>query len=311
MRRWLAATLIPLFCVSSAAANIASATGITVKDDYGDDIHLERPARRIVSLSPHTTELLYAAGAGPYVVGVSHYSNYPPQALQVASVGRISAVDIEKILTLKPDLIVAWHSGNAAAQLQKLRSFGLPVFESQPADYATIATSLERLAALSGTENIGNKAAADFRARWQGLTRTYRDRQVVSVFYQIWGQPLMTLNGQHMVSAVLRTCGGSNIFADLPQLAPHVSLEAVIAADPDAILAPDDAKDHPLDDWRRFGKMKAVSANTLFTVNADWLNRPGPRILDATAQVCEFLDQVRTKRSKTSPSLPQPAKPAK
>lgn len=279
-----------------------AAASITVTDDFGNDIRLDKPARRIVSLSPHTTELLYAAGAGPYVIGVSNYSNYPLAALQVTSVGRISAVDIEKILTLKPDLILAWRSGNSASQLQQLRSFGLPVFESQPADYATIATSLERLGALSGTDEQGRKAAADFRARWQALSRSYRDRKPVNVFYQIWGRPLMTLNGKHMVSTVLRTCGGTNIFGDLPQLAPHVSLESVIAANPEAILAPDDAKDHPLDEWRQFGKMKAVVAGNLFTVNADWLNRPGPRVLDATEEVCKVLDTVRSRRK---PELPR------
>ena len=290
MRHGLTALLPTLLFSGSAAA------GVAVKDDLGNDLRLEHPARRIVSLSPHTTELLYAAGAGAYIIGVSNYSNYPPAAQQVVSIGRIGAVDIEKILTLKPDLIVAWHSGNSAVQLQKLRAFGIPVFESQPADYATIATSLERLSTLSGTDNEGHKAASDFRARWQALRRTYRDRKPVSVFYQIWGQPLMTLNGKHMVSDVLRTCGGNNIFAGLPQLAPTVSIEAVIAADPDAILAPDDVKDHPLDSWRRFGKLKAVAADTLFTVNADWLNRPGPRILDATEEVCKILDTVRTRR---------------
>jgi len=290
MRPGLTALLLVAFCSGSNAA------GITVRDDVGNDVHLAQAARRIVSLSPHTTELLYAAGAGQYVIGVSNYSNYPPAALQVASVGRIGAVDIEKILTLKPDLVLTWHSGNSATQLQKLRAFGLPVFESQPADYAMIASSLERLATLSGTEAEGNKAAANFRARWQTLSQTYRDRKQVSVFYQIWGQPLMTLNGKHMASTVLRTCGGNNVFGALPQLAPTVSLEAVIAADPDAILAPDDAKDHPLDNWRRFGKLKAVAADTLFTVNADWFNRPGPRILDATEEVCKILDTVRARR---------------
>ena len=294
MRHCLAVSLLATFCIGSATASAAAS--ITVKDDVGNDIRLEHPARRIVSLSPHTTELLYAAGAGAYVVGVSNYSDYPPAALQVTSVGRINALDIEKILTLKPDLVVAWHSGNAATQLEKLRTFGVPVFESQPADYATIATSLERLAVLSGTTSVGDKAASDLRARWQALVQTYRDRKQVSVFYQIWGQPLMTLNGKHMVSTVLRTCGGANIFADLPQLAPHVSLEAVIAADPDAILTPDDAKDRPLDDWRKFGKMKAVNDGALFTVHADWLNRPGPRILDATEEVCKMLDTVRARR---------------
>lgn len=279
----------------AAVPAAASAVALTVTDDTGSTVQLQQAARRIVSLSPHTTELLFAAGAGNAVVGVSNFSDYPPAARQIPSIGRINAVDIEKILTLKPDLVVAWHSGNAAAQLQRLRSFGIAVFESQPADYATIASSLERLALLTGTNAVGARAAADFRNRWQALAQRYRERTPVSVFYQVWGQPLMTLNGKHMASAVLRTCGGRNIFADLPQLAPSVSVEAVISADPDAILTPDDAKDQPLEQWRRFDRLKAVRGNHLFTVTADWLNRPGPRILDATAQVCSLLDEVRNK----------------
>jgi iron complex transport system substrate-binding protein len=278
------------FLVGSAAV---AATHVAVKDDLGNDIRLERPARRIVSLSPHTTELLYAAGAGAHVVGVSNHSNYPPAARQVVSVGNTGAVDIEKILMLKPDLIIAWHSGNAAGQLQRLRAFGLPVFESEPTDYATIAASLERLGMLSGSLAAASKAAASFRMRWQALASTYHARAPVSVFYQIWEQPLMTLNGKHMVSSVLRTCGGRNLFADMPQLAPGVSIESVIAADPDVILAPDGAGERAFARWRRFTKMKAVMRSNLLTVHADWLNRPGPRILDATEQVCVLLDTVR------------------
>lgn len=275
-----------------SAAAATSAASLTVKDDLGNVVRLEHPARRIVSLSPHTTELLFAAGAGAYLVGVSNYSDYPEAARHIASVGRIGAVDVEKVLTLQPDLVVAWHSGNAASQLQTLRSFGIPVFESQPADYDTIATSLERLGRLSNTPE-GNKAAVEFRARLNALEQTYRQRPLVSVFYQIWNQPLMTLSGKHMASTVLRTCGGKNIFADLPQLAPAVSVESVIAADPEVILAPDDAGQQSLAQWRRFDNMSAVVKGNLFTVHADWMNRPGPRILDATEQVCKLLDAVR------------------
>lgn len=298
MQRHVPISILLLSVLTGAAA--VAAVNVVVKDDLGHDIRLERPARRIVSLSPHTTELLYAAGAGAYVVGVSSHSDYPPAARQVASIGNTEAVDIEKILMLKPDLVVAWHSGNAAVQLQRLRAFGLPVFESEPADYATIASSLERLGVLSGSLAESSKAAAGFRRRWQTLERTYRARAPVSVFYQIWEQPLMTLNGRHMVSSVLCTCGGRNLFADMPQLAPGVSIESVIAADPDVILAPDDARDHAFARWRRFTKMKAVMHGNLLTVDADWLNRPGPRILDATGQVCMLLDTVRRRSAARS-----------
>jgi len=281
-----------LLLAALALAGSAQAA-VTVQDDLGNTVTLAQPARRIVSLAPHVTELLYAAGAGERLVGTSNVSDYPREAAQLPSVGSFAALDLERILALKPDLIVAWHSGNKPAQLARLRQFGIPVFESQPADFGMIATSLEQLAHLAGSDASGQAAAAAFRARWHSLQDQYRGRPEVSVFYQIWSQPLMTLNGRHMVSSVLRLCGGRNVFAELLQLAPTVSVEAVLAADPQVILTPGDAKDQPLERWRQFPRLRAVRDGQLYSVNADWLNRAGPRILDAAAEVCGRLDQAR------------------
>lgn len=289
MRR-LAGWLLSLAAL--LAADTAQAD-ITVQDDLGQSVTLAKPARRIISLAPHVTELLYAAGAGAQIVGASNHSDYPPQAAQIPSLGGYNALDIERIANLKPDLIVAWHSGNKPLQLARLRSLGIPVFESQPADFGMIASSLERLGQLAGTDITAQAAATAFRARWQQLEAQYRGRAPVSVFYQIWSQPLMTLNGQHMVSAVLRLCGGRNIFAELPQLAPTVSVEAVLAADPQVILTAGDARDQPLERWKAFPRLRAVRDGQLYTVNADWLNRAGPRVLDAAQEVCGKLDQAR------------------
>jgi iron complex transport system substrate-binding protein len=281
-----------LFFAGLLAAGAAQAS-ITVQDDLGQNVTLPQPARRIVSLAPHVTELLYAAGAGEQIVGASNHSDYPPQAARLPNLGGYNALDLERIASLKPDLIVAWHSGNKPLQLARLRSLGIPVFESQPADFGMIASSLERLGQLAGTEATAQGAATAFRARWQQLEMQYRGRTPVSVFYQIWSQPLMTLNGQHMVSSVLRLCGGRNIFADLPQLAPTVSVEAVVAADPQVILTAGDARDQPLERWKAFPRLRAVRDGQLHTVNADWLNRAGPRVLEAAQEVCGKLEQAR------------------
>lgn len=279
--------------LAGAALCPAAHAAVTVKDDLGHELTLARPARRIVSLAPHVTELLYAAGAGDLLVGASNYSDYPPPATKLPAVGSFAALDLERVLSLKPDLVVGWHSGNKPAQLARLRELGIPVYESQPADFGMIAAALEKLSVLAGTETAGAKAANDFRARWQALQAQYRGRPEVSVFYQIWSQPLMTLNGRHMVSSVLRLCGGRNIFAGLPQLAPTVSVEAVLAADPQVILTPSDAKDQPLERWRQFPTLQAVRDGHLYTVNADWLNRAGPRVLEAAGEVCRRLDEAR------------------
>jgi iron complex transport system substrate-binding protein len=278
-----------LALLSCAAADAA----ITVQDDLGQSVALAQPAQRIVSLAPHVTELLYAAGAGARLVGVSNHSDYPPPAASLPTLGGYNALDMERILSLKPDLIVAWHSGNKPLQLARLRSFGIPVYESQPADFGMVASSLEKLGQLAGTDVAAQAAASAFRARWQQLAAQYQSLQPVSVFYQIWSQPLMTLNGQHMASAVLRLCGGRNIFADLPQLAPTISVEAVLAGDPQVILTPGDARDQPLDRWKQFPRLRAVRDGQLYTINADWMNRAGPRVLKAAEEVCGKLEQAR------------------
>lgn len=271
-------------------ANIAAAA-IIVTDDAGQRVTLAAPAQRIISLAPHATELLYAAGAGAALVGVSQYSDYPPAARQVSSIGAASALDLEKIITLKPDLVVAWKSGSSAAQIATLRQLNIPVFESEPRDFATIASSLERLARLSGTEKMGDAAAANFRTRLATLRATYQQRRVLRVFYQVWRKPLMAVNGAHLVSATLRLCGGQNIFEQLPQLAPGISREAVLARNPEVIIASGAADE--LADWQRFPQLAAVAQHHLYLLNADLLARPGPRIADGAQQLCEQLDQAR------------------
>jgi len=284
------------FCAASLAVPPAAlAVAVTVQDDAQHSVSLPQPARRIVSLAPHATELLFAAGAGPYVVGVSDYSDYPPAAARLPAVGSSSALDIERIASLKPDLVVAWSSGNSASQLAKLRALGIPVFESEPRQLETIASSLQRLGQLAGVQDSGTAAAKAFNARLAQLAASYQRRPPVRVFYQIWQQPLMTLNGSHMVSSVIHLCGGENIFGQLPQLAPTVSTEAVLSANPEVIFAADGGNT-PDSGWRRFPKLAAVAGDNLFTLTPNWMSRPGPRILDGAAELCQKLDLARSHR---------------
>ncbi|WP_211443354.1 cobalamin-binding protein [Collimonas humicola] len=280
---------------SLAAPPAVSAAPITVQDDARHTVTLPQPARRIVSLAPHATELLFASGAGGYVVGASDYSDYPPAARQLPSVGSSSALDIERIAALKPDLVIAWSSGNSASQLARLRALGIPVFESEPHQLEAIASSLQRLGQLAGVPDSGAAAAKAFNARLAQLGATYQQRPPVRVFYQIWQKPLMTLNGSHMVSSVIRLCGGENVFGQLPQLAPTVSTEAVLAANPEVIFAAD-GSNAPDTGWRRFPKLAAVAGGNLFTLTPDWMSRPGPRILDGAAELCRKLDLARSHR---------------
>lgn len=289
--------LWPLACLLAFAPFGASlAAPISVIDDTNQTVTVPAPAKRIVSLAPHTTELLYAAGAGRYLVGVSQFSDYPTPAKNLPVIGSSAALDLERIILLKPDLVVAWSSGNSALQVQRLKRFGIPVFESEPHDFAGIAANIERLAQLAGTDRIGREAAAAFLLRLQAISKTYSKREPVTVFYQVWTEPLMTLNDKHMVSSVLRLCGGRNIFGQLAPLTPVVGVEDVVQANPEVIIAGSSAENNAPSGWRRFEKMIAVSRGNLHSVDPDLLTRAGPRILDGAELVCRQLETARTKR---------------
>ena len=285
-----------LFICISALCSTAFAAPITVTDDAHHTVQLPAPAQRIVSLAPHTTELLFAAGAGGKLVGVSDYSDYPEAAKHIPSVGSSIAMDIERIVALKPDLVVFWGSGNSPAQIAKLRAAGIAVFESEPREFADIAASLERLGTLAGTQTAAQGAAAAFRTRLAQLQKQYSQRPPVKVFYEIWHSPLMTLNDQHLTSKVIQLCGGENVFGKLTQLAPTVNTEAVLQAGPEAIFTGSGGKEDPFAEWRKFPQLPAVKNGNLFTENADTMTRGTPRILDGAQALCNQLDAARSRK---------------
>lgn len=271
---------------------------VSVIDDTGRTVTLTKPALRIVSLAPHTTELLFAAGAGKSVVGVVRYSDFPAAAAQVPVVGDYNALDLETLVSLKPDLIVGWQSGNPAAAIERLLKFNIPIFLSEPRRLDDIATNLERLGALAGVASLADAASAEFRARLTQLRAHYSGKTPVTVFYQIWDRPLITLNGQHMISAVLELCGGKNLFAALPVLAPEVGIESVIAGDPQVIIASGSAssEDHGLGQWARWQSLRAVRNKQLYFVEPDTIQRSTPRILQGASEICRVLENARGSR---------------
>ncbi len=267
---------------------------ITVSDDAGRQVKLTGPARRIVSLAPYITELLFAAGAGDAVVGVTEFSDHPEAARSIARIGSGTGMDLEAILALQPDLVVAWQSGNPAGQVERLQSLGMTVFMSEPRQLLDVPDTLLRLGRLAGTEQVAQANADNFIRRYHQLRQRYAQHPVVSVFYQIWGQPLMTLNGEHLFSDVVRLCGGRNVFADLPALAPQVDIEAVLAADPGVIVVATDKKDSPLlAAWERWPSLSAVAQGHVYSIARDRLVRHSPRILEGAEELCVILDGAR------------------
>jgi iron complex transport system substrate-binding protein len=291
VKRLCASLLAALACLPARGE-------IVVTDVDGTSIRLAAPARRIVSLTPHITELLFAAGAGDRMVGTAQYSDYPPAARSLPRVGG-HALDLEAIVALKPDLVLGWKSGNAAASVARLRALGLTVHLSEPGRIEDIAGELERIGLLAGTGAAADAAAKAFRERYAKLAARYSRRPPVTVFYQIWKQPLMTVNGKQIISDAIRLCGGRNVFEQLPVLAPTVTVEAVIAVNPEVIVASGMGESRPewLDDWRRWTTLKAVVRDNLYFVPPDLLQRHTPRILDGAEKLCTHLEAVRAKRS--------------
>jgi iron complex transport system substrate-binding protein len=273
---------------------------IVVTDAGGTVVRLAAPAQRIVSLAPYITELVYAAGAGDRLVGNVEFGQHPPQAKSIPKVGGYERFDLEAILALKADLVLGWESGNPQAMISRMRALGLTVHLSQPDRIEDVAGELELIGKLAGSEAAAAAAATAFRERHAQLARHYSQRPSVDVFYQVWKQPLMTVNGKQIISDVIRLCGGRNVFAQLPALAPTVSVEGVIAADPEVIIASgmDDARPEWLDDWKRWRKMKAVARGNLFFVPPDLIQRHTPRILDGAEKLCIHLETARGKRGK-------------
>ena len=289
--------LLILFALSARA-------DVVVTDDSGTTIRLATPARRIVSLAPHITETLYAAGAGSRLVGAVDYSDYPEDAKRLPRVGSYARLDLEAIAGLHPDLIIGWAGGNSAAHIDRLRALGVPLFLIAAQHIDDVASSLERFGQLAGTSDTATAAARGFRDRLTGLRRQYGSRPAVRTFYLIWQPPLMTVGGKQVISDVIRLCGGENIFAALDAMAPTVTQESVLAADPEAIIASgmDEARPEWLDGWRRWQQLSAVRHDNLFFIPPDLIQRHTPRLADGAALLCRHLETARQHLGRQQPA---------
>ena len=289
------ATVRSLALALLTACGVATAA-VSVSDDTGTDVVLPRPAQRIVSLAPHATEMLFAAGAGGAIVGVVAHSDWPAAARALPRVGDAAALDLERIASLRPDLVVAWPY-TAPPQLAALRAQKVAVFVSDPKSIAGIADDIEKLGTIAGTRDIANASAGALRARLADLKERHAGGARLRVFYEVWNEPLYTIGGKHLISEAIAVCGGRNIFAGQSLPAPEVSLEAVIAAAPQVIVGADDAGGRPawLSEWSRWPDLPAVRDGNVIAANGDLLHRPGPRFVEGVSQLCAELALARAR----------------
>lgn len=281
-----AATLLILVFSLSACAPDAAPPAAT-----------EQPARRIVALAPHLAELAYAAGAGSRLVGVVEFSNHPEAARALPRVGDAFRIDLEALAGLRPDLVLGWPSGNSPAALGRLRRLGYRVVALEPRRLADVGDQIEAIGRLAGTGREARREATAWREGLAALQARYAGSRPGRVFYQVAPQPLITVSREHFIGEAIELCGGENPYAAVPGLTAVVSLESVVAAAPDAIVANDYTRGSgspvsgtPLDAWRSWGGVPAVSHGRLHVLDPDLMSVPGPRLLVGITQLCAVLN---------------------
>ena len=271
-------------------------SAIEILDADGNLVRLDKPAERVISLAPSLTEILFAIGAAQRVVGVIEYSDFPPEAKTLPVIGRFDLLDIEKVVELEPDLIVAWKSGNPERSIEQLKSLGLTVYLAELSDLPSISKQMKNISKLTGTEREASSAITNFNQTYESLIAEYSGRTLVKTFYQVWDMPIITAGGKDFINDIIKLCSGENIFKEINQISPKVSLEAVIVANPEVIIGSGSDQTRPdwLDNWKHWPKMEAVSKQNLFSINPDLIQRQTPRTLIGTKQMCEHINKART-----------------
>jgi iron complex transport system substrate-binding protein len=277
-------------CITTSAA-----AGIAVKDDLGRTVELKAPARRIVTLAPFLTELAFAAGLGDRVVGVSAYSDYPPEAKRLPPVADANGPLPEPLAALHPDLVLAWRDSIRTEEIERLAHLVPAVFVTRTRTLEDVPRLLAAIGTLAGVDTGG--VARAYEERLAGLRATYARRRTVPVFLEIWSRPLTTISGRHFMNEALAICGARNVFADLPGVAPEVSWEALYARDPPVIVgvgsAPTEAAFRA--SWSAHPTLAAVREGRLVFVSPDRLQRPTTRTPEGIADLCAAIDRVRAK----------------
>jgi iron complex transport system substrate-binding protein len=280
---------------AALAVALGASASETVTDDLGRAVTLPQAPGRIVSLATGTTEMLYAIGAGDRLIATVEYSDDPPAARALPRIGDATAIDVERLLTLHADVVVVWPRGNNPAQVASVERLGLPIYRQQVDAFGDFPGSMRRLGRLAGTSAAAERAARAFEQQLAALAQRYADRPRLSVLMQIWDRPIFTVGGKHLMSDALRLCGARNVFSELDVAAPVVDVEAVIARDPDMIIAaaPPQAAAGWLERWRAFPSLKAVRTRRLIAFEDQHLTGLGPSALAATEKLCRLIDAAR------------------
>jgi vitamin B12 transport system substrate-binding protein len=267
---------------------------------YSLEIPDVKNAQRIVALSPHSVELLYALGIGDRILATTDYADYPQAAKKIERVGGYHGVLAERILELNPDLIVAWEGGNKSGDLDKLESLGLPVYRTETKKLRDIAMEITMLGALTGTQKKAKFLVDKFHQDLDSLTEENKQKTKVSFFYQLWSSPIRTISVGSWINEMLTICGGSNIISNPDVDYPQISLETVLLNKPQAIIIPS-AHGHDNGElsglkWTDWPEIPAVKNQHIYRINGDILHRFSLRVVEAIETICSTFDRVRNQK---------------
>ncbi len=286
-----------LFKLFTCLLFTTSVHAITVTDFLGNKISLQKPAKRIIALAPHIVENMFSAGGGDSITGTVRYSDYPEAAKSIPQLGSMGSFGLESIVNLDPDLVIIWHSGSGSEMYSKIKELGIPIYASAPRKISDIAKSIRDYGHLTGNSSTAEVAAIQFEKKYKKLGDSYQSRRPVSTFYQVWNKPILTINNNSLISEVIQLCGGKNVFGESPSLVPKLSIESVIAENPEAIIASGMANERPewLDAWKEWPNISAVQKENLFFVPPDIIQRHSVRILLGAKHMCKHLEKARAK----------------
>jgi iron complex transport system substrate-binding protein len=285
--------LFTLFAIATLPVSAADGS-ITVVDDAGRKVTLPHVPQRIVSTAPGATEMLFAAGAGSRVIATVEFSDEPPEAKKIPRIGDSNAVDVERVVALRPDVVVVWEGGNNVAMVNRLETLKFPLYRHKVERLHDIPTSLRRLGALTDTRAAADAAARDVETRLAALEKRYgQSPQKPTVLLEVWNRPIYTVGGTQMMTDSLRLCGARNVFADLKEQGPSVDTEAVIGRDPQIIVAvaPPGVSQEWLGEWKRFATLRAVRDGRLVPFEDQRLSRLGPSAVGGTEALCEAINR--------------------
>jgi iron complex transport system substrate-binding protein len=270
----------------------ADSRALQASDDRGVTISLGRPPERIVTLAPHLAEIAFAAGAGAKLGGVSSFSRHPAEAGRLPVVASHGRIDIERLIVLQPDLVLAWRSGNSPLQIDRLERIGIRVFVTEVRTLADIPRIVRAVGALAGSVDVAEARAREFESEVEELRLRHARERRVGVFLEIWHRPMLTVNGAHLISDVLRHCGGRNVFAAAKTLTPLVSREQILHARPEAIVTSGFGSE-ALQAWEGLGSVPAVRNGKVYAIDPDGLHAQGPHVLEGVRALCGRLELAR------------------